>query len=205
MIGATGTRPLNYCVILLQGILIMGILTGCGAVHNIPEPVRPTAVEQFLMAQAVERSLNGENTMPIPLAPGDTVSLDTSGLTVEQRFFKGAIGSWLGERGLKIIPDSDDAKYRIHILVQALGTEQSVSFFGLPPIESVLLPFALPEIAVFKGQYQSGYTRFRLDIYETATGKFIRSTPWLQGSTYFNEYTLFFFFDFHRTDLIAPF
>ena len=205
VIGATGTRPLNHCVILLQGILIMGILTGCGSVHNIPGPVRPTAVEQFLMAQAVERSLNGENTMPIPLAYGDTVSLDTSGLTVEQRFFKGAIAGWLGERGLKVIPDSDDATYQIHILVQALGTEQSVSFFGLPPIESVLLPFALPEIAVFKGQYQSGYTRFRLDIFETATGKFIRSTPWFQASTYFNEYTVLFFIDFYRTDLIAPF
>ena len=205
VVGSTGTLQLNHCVILLQRILILGVLAGCGAVHNIPEPVRPTAVEQFLMAQAVERSLNGETIMPIPLAPGDTVSLDTSGLTVEQRFFKGTIGGWLGERGLKIIPDSDDAKYRIHILVQALGTEQSVSFFGLPPIESVLLPFALPEIAVFKGQYQSGYTRFRLDIYETATGKFIRSTPWFQGSTYFNEYTVLFFIDFYRTDLIAPF
>jgi hypothetical protein len=178
--------------------------TGCGAVHNIPEPVRPTAVEQFLMAQAVERSLYGENIMPIPLAYGDTIHLDTSGLTVEQRFFKGAIGGWLGERGLKILQDSDEAKYRIHILVQSLGTEQSVSFFGLPPIESVLLPFALPEIAVFKGQYQTGYTRFRLDIYETATGKFIRSTPWFQASTYFNEYTVLFFIDFQRTDLIGP-
>jgi hypothetical protein len=205
VIGTTGTQQLNHCVILLQGILILVVVAGCGTVHNIPEPVRPTAVEQLLMAQAMESSLNGENTMPIPLAYGDTVSLDTSGLTVEQRFFKGVIASWLGERGLRIVPDSDDAKYRIHILVQALGTEQSVSLFGLPPIESVLLPFALPEIAVFKGQYQSGYTRFRLDIYETATGKFIRSTPWFQGSTYFNEYTLLFFFDFHVTDLIAPF
>jgi hypothetical protein len=205
VVGSTGTLQLNHCVILLQGILILVVLVGCGTVHNMPEPVRPTAVEQFLMAQAVERSLNGENAMPIPLAYGDTVSLDTSGLTVEQRFFKGVIAGWLGEKGLQIVPDLYDARYRIHILVQALGTEQSVSLFGLPPIESVLLPFALPEIAVFKGQYQSGYTRFRLDIYETATGKFIRSTPWFQGSTYFNEYTLLFFFDFYRTDLIAPF
>jgi hypothetical protein len=157
------------------------------------------------MSQAIEHSLYKETVMPIPLTYGDTVSLETSGVTIEQRFFKGALGGWLGESGLKIVQDSNDARYRIHILVQALGTEQSVSFFGLPPIESVLLPFALPEIAVFKGQYQTGYTRFRLDIYETATGKFIRSTPWYQASTYFNEYTVLFFFDFYSTDLIAPF
>lgn len=80
-----------------------------------------------------------------------------------------------------------------------------MSFFGFPPVQNVLLPFALPEISVCKGQYQSRYTRFRLDIYETGTGKFIRSTPWVQGSTYFNEYTVFFFIDFHTTELIAPF
>src|SRR5690606_19491110 len=128
-----------------------------------------------------------------------------SGLTVEQRFLIGAISGWLGEQGIHIVSDaSGEAEYRIHILAQAFGTEQSVSFFGLPQIDSVLLPIALPELPVFKGQYQSGYTRFRLDIYETVTGKFIRSTPWFQGSTYFKEYTIFFFFDFQFTNLIGP-
>lgn len=201
----TGTRQLNMFPIFVPGILALGILTGCGTTHNMPLPVRPTAVEQFLMTQAVERSLNGENTMPLPLAYGHTVYLDTSGLTVEQRFLKGAIGGWLGERGLQIAPDPSDARYQIHILVQAFGTEQSGSLFGLPQVETTLFPFALPEIALFKAQYQSGYTRFRLDIYETATGTFIRSTPWFQGSTYFNEYTILFFFDWHTTDLIGPF
>src|SRR5918995_2673685 len=175
----------SHSSVILLGVLLSEIWTGCGTAHNLPEPERPTAVEQFLMAQAVERSLHGENIMPILLAYGDTISLDTSGLTVEQRFFKGAIGGWLGERGVKILPYSDDAKYRIHILVQSLGTEQSISFFGVPAIESGLLPIAVPEIALYRAQYQSGYTRFRLDIYETATGKFIRSTPWFQGATYF--------------------
>jgi hypothetical protein len=75
----------------------------------------------------------------------------------------------------------------------------------MPEVQGGLLPFALPEIAVFKKQSLSGYTRFRLDIYETATGQFVRSTPWFQGATYFNEYTVLFFFDFEFTNLIAPF
>jgi hypothetical protein len=163
------------------------------------------------MAQAVERSLHGENTMPIPLTYGDTVSLDVSSLTVEQgvtvaqKFMKGSIGGWLGERGLKIAMDPTKAKYRIHILVEALGIEQRSSLFGIPPIQSTLFPIALPELALFSSQKLSGYTRFRLDIYETATGQFVRSTHWLQGSTYFNEYTVLFFMDFEFTDLIAPF
>jgi len=201
----TGTRQLNIFTILFQGFLILGILSGCGSMNNIPAPVRPTAVQQFLMTQAVERSLNGENTMLIPLAYGDTVTLDTISLTAEHRFLKSAIGGWLGERGLKIVSESQNASYRVIILVQALGTEQRMSLFGMPEVQGGLLPFALPELALFKKQSQSGYTRFRLDIYETATGKFIRSTPWFQGSTYFNEYTVLFFLDFEFTDLIAPF
>ena len=94
---------------------------------------------------------------------------------------------------------------RIQIIVQALGTEQSQSFFGMPEVQSVLIPFALPEIALYKVQYQSGYTRFRLDIFKTATGEFIRSTPWFQASTYYNEYNVLFFIDFHTTNLIGPF
>jgi hypothetical protein len=199
------TSQLNKAVILLHGLLLLGILTGCGATYNMPLPVRPTAVEQFLMTQAVERSLDGRNAMPIPLTYGDTVSLDISGLTPEQQFFKGAIGGWLGERGLKIATESHDARYRIHVLVQALGTEQSLSLFGLPQTQFVLLPFGLPEIALYKAQKRSGHTRFRLDIYETATGKFFHSTSWFQGSTHFNEYTALFFFDWQSTDLIAPF
>jgi len=205
MVWITGTYQLNIFVILLQGILLLGIMTGCGSMNNLPAPVRLTAVQQILMTQAVERSLSGENTMTVPLAYGDTVSLEISGLSVEQQFFRGTMGSWLGERGLKIVSEAHDAKYRIHILVQVLGTEQRVSLFGMPEVQGGLLPFALPELALYKKQSQSGYTRFRLDIFETATGKFIRSTPWLQGSTYFNQYTFLFFFDWHTTDLIAPF
>jgi hypothetical protein len=196
--------PSGLLTSLLQSCVLLIILGGCGAMNVMPEPEQPTAIQQFLMAQAVERSLRGDYVMPVSLVYGDTVVLDASTLTVEQRFFKGALGGWLGEKGLNVVTDSDDAKYRAIVLVQSLGTEQSTSFFGLPPIESVLLPFALPEISVFKAQYQTGYTRFRMDFFENKSGKFIRSTPWFQGSTYFNEYTVLFFFDFQFTDLVAP-
>lgn len=205
MTWMSGTRQFTIFSILLQSLLLAGILTGCGSMNNIPGPVRPTAIQQFLMTQAVERSLDGQNTIPIPLTYGDTVILDSSGLTGETGFIKSAIGDWLGERGLQIAGDSQAAKYRIHVLVQALGLEQKNSLMGIPPIQSTIIPFALPEIALFKTQYQTGYARFRLDIFESATGKFLRSTPWFQGMTYFNEYTILFFFNFHSTDLTAPF
>jgi hypothetical protein len=189
----------------LLALLTLTILSACAPIKELPNPDQATAIEQFLITQAVDLSLNNENATPVPLQQGETVTLDTTDLTIEKRFFIGALGQWLGEQGLLLMPEARHANYRIQVLVQALGTEQSQSFFGMPAVQSVLIPFALPEITLYKAQYQRGYTRFRLDIFENTTGKFIRSTPWFEATTYFNEYTVFFFFNFHETNLLGPF
>ncbi len=190
-------------LIFAIGVLFIAV-TGCATMKELPTPDQATAIEQLLITQAVEQSLNGKDALSLPLPKHATVHLETAGLTIEQRFLIGAVRRWLGEQGLRIPPDSQKATYHIQILVQSLGTEQSRSFFGMPPVQSVLIPFALPEISIYKAQYQTGFTRFRLDIYETTTGQFVRSSPWLQSSTFYNEYTLLFFIDFHRTNLIGP-
>ena len=71
----------------------------------------------------------------------------------------------------------------------------------MPAIQGSLLPIALPELALFKAQRQKAYMRYRIDIYESATGRFIRSTPWHEGSAYFNQYIVLFFISFRSTDL----
>ena len=42
--------------------------------------------------------------------------------------------------------------------------------------------------------------RYSVDIYETATGQFVRSTPWHLGTAYYDQYTVLFFMHFKRTD-----
>lgn len=203
----TSPNPMNSKTIqrgVELGILLI-MFSGCAAMKELPTPDQATAIEQLLITQAVEQSLYSKDATSLPLPKNSTVKLETTGLTVDQRFLIGAVGKWLGEQGLLIKLDAQEPTYRIQILVQSLGTEQSQSFFGMPPVQSVLIPFALPEISLYKAHYQTGYTRFRLDIFETTTGQFIRSTPWLQASTFYNEYTLLFFIDFYRTDLVGPF
>ncbi|MCA9420727.1 MAG: hypothetical protein KC592_06905, partial [Nitrospira sp.] len=198
----------NHHMLLLLGLLAiftLTILPGCATTNTIPAPEHLTAIEQFLLTQAIELSLTAEDVLAIPLPKGETVTLETTGLTVEQRFLLGAVGRWLGEQGLHIQPKDEKATYRAQILIQSLGTEQSLSFFGMPEVQGGLLPFAIPELPLYKAQYQTGYTRFRLDFFETTSGKFVRSTPWFQASTFFNEYTVLFFIGFHTTNLVGPF
>lgn len=192
----------------IKGLLTMVILTilsGCAPMNTVPAPDHLTGIEQFLLTQAIDLSLPKRGIPVIPIPDGATVNLETTGLTVEQRFLIGAVGRWLGEQGILIHPKDEDTTYRAQILIQSLGTEQSLSFFGMPEVSGGLLPFALPELPIYKAQRQTGYARFRLDFFETTSGKFIRSTPWYQARTYFNEYTVLFFIGFHTTNLIGPF
>ncbi|MEO8327068.1 MAG: hypothetical protein ABI618_14525 [Nitrospirota bacterium] len=137
-------------ILKLPALFTLTILSGRAPVKELPNPDQATAIEQYLMTQAVDRSLNNENATPLPLQPGETITLDTTDLTVEKRVFIGALGQWLGEQGFILTPEAKHANYRIQVLIQKLGTEQSQSFFGMPPVQSVLLPFALPEITLYK-------------------------------------------------------
>ena len=95
---------------------------------------------------------------------------------------RGFVEGRLGELGYQLQGRQQEARYRVRVMVQALGTEQGVTFFGMPPVQSVIIPFALPELTLFKLQNQRAYTRLSLDIFQTATGRLVRSTPWYVGS-----------------------
>ena len=66
------------------------------------------------------------------------------------------MASWLGKQGYAIQKKEELASYRINIIAAALGTELGDSFFGMPPVTSQLIPFSLPELAIYKNQYQTG-------------------------------------------------
>ncbi|MEO6203008.1 MAG: hypothetical protein ABIU05_20120 [Nitrospirales bacterium] len=140
-------------ILKLPALFTLTILSGRAPVKELPNLDQATAIDQYLMTQAVDRSLNNENTTPLPLQPGETVTLDTTVLPLEKRVFIGALRQWLGEQGFILTPEAKHANYRIHVLTQALRTEHSQSFFGIPPVQSVLLPFALPKITLYEAQY----------------------------------------------------
>jgi hypothetical protein len=96
----------------------------------------------------------------------------------------------LARKGYRTL--SEEATYLIRVMVESLGTIQGMTFFGLPPIQSVIIPFAIPELTVYRLQKQSGYARLHLDLYDNRTGESIGSTSTLIGRTYYDQYTVFF-------------
>jgi hypothetical protein len=110
----------------------------------------------------------------------------------------------LGKLGYRVQISQDDARYLVRVLVQAMGTNQGKTFYGVPSIQSVVIPFALPQITLYQKLEQLAHVRLHLDIFEAGTGRFLQSTSWTTGNTFYNQYTVLFFFSFRRTDLVAP-
>ena len=108
----------------------------------------------------------------------------------------------LGRHGYRI--PNQDTNYLVRVMVESLGTMQGLTLIGLPPIQSTGIPFSLPELALYKFQKQSGYARLHVDTFDNRTGEFVGSSATIIGRTYYNQYTVLFYFTWAATDVLAP-
>lgn len=196
-------------------------ITGCSLEQEISRTPR-TAVEQVLLTQAVERALVN---LTVNLPEGVNVEVDATSLDTDRprlRMTDADIGSFnnipsrdilyirdtvaavLGRHGFRVRARDVEAPYLIRVMAESFGTMQGMTFFGMPPVQSVLIPFALPELTLYKEVKQTGYARLRLDVYDYRTGEFLGSTATLVGRSYFDQYTVLFFLTWQVTDIIAP-
>jgi hypothetical protein len=152
----------------------IAFLIGCSTTRTTQSP--RTAIEQLLISEAVIRSLPSKPDEYLPIPLGSKVILNTSGLTKDQTLLEQVLTGWLGQQGYLVQKDENNATYRIDVIVRALGTELGGDFVGLPPIQSQLIPFSLPELSFYKSEHQTGYVKFNMNIFEMLTGKFVGST-----------------------------
>ena len=100
--------------------------------------------------------------------------------------------------------EEKDATYRVHLILESIGTTQRTRMFGLPATSSTLLPIATPELALYKRIKSQGYARFYFDIFESESGRFIRSTEPQVGSATESVYAVFFFIRWQETNMDSP-
>jgi hypothetical protein len=116
-------------------------------------------------------------------------------------FVRDAVATHLGVLGYRVSRREEDASYLVRVVVQSFGTNQSISFFGMPPIQSVLIPFSLPQLTVYQNLAQDGFVRYGLEVMERASGRLVYTTPWHSHRTFHDQYTILFFLTFRVTDL----
>ncbi|MGZ8405750.1 MAG: hypothetical protein ACXWWB_08800 [Nitrospira sp.] len=200
--------------------ILTALITGCALEQEMSRTPR-TAVEQVLLTQAVEQSL--EN-LSVRLPEGVNVDVDATGLESGRSplrmtnadlgatdrpsrdilYIRDVVAAELGRRGYRVSARDTESPYLVRVMAESFGTMQGTIFVGMPPVQSVLIPFSLPELTLYKNQSQSGYARLHLDIYDNRTGEFLGSTPKLVGRSFYNQYTLLIFATWNRTDVTAP-
>ncbi len=205
-------------------------LASCTVPREVTRTAR-SAIEQLLLAEALNRSLlNIALPLPVdqplymevtglqlgylsPIVSLPTVSSSGEANTMpsstsayfspagDLAFVKDAVAAHLGVLGYRIAKREDDALYLVRVVVQSFGTSQSTSFFGMPPVQSVLIPFSLPQLTIYQNLAQDGYERYGVDVIDRASARLFYSTAWHSHRTYHDQYTILFFFTFRVTDL----
>ena len=118
---------------------------------------------------------------------------------------RGFIEGRLAQLGYTPVDRPHEADLLLRVLVLAMGTDQGQSFFGMPAIQSSVIPFSTPPLTLYESQRQIAYVRYRLQIYDSRARKWLAPNQWYDGLAYYNQYTLLFFITFRGTDLIqAP-
>ncbi len=184
---------------LTLGLMLGLSVVGCSVTYETTKSGR-APIEQLLLTQSLERGLIDAL---LPVRPGQAVVVETVGLTGDQAFAGAIIEKWLVREGL-LLPKDGKESLMARVTLDAFGTLQDQTFFGIPPIGGGLFPISLPELAFYKASRQRGLARFSVDFIDKKTGRLVSSTPVYEGDAYYNQYTFLFSFDLTRTDLLPP-
>ncbi|MDQ6735910.1 MAG: hypothetical protein M3Z35_17650 [Nitrospirota bacterium] len=105
------------------------VLSGCALSYETTKSPRAPS-EQLLLTQSLKRSLVDA---VLPLRAGQTIVVETVGLTTDQAFVSSLIEKWLSRGGLLLPKDGKEALVA-KVTLEAFGTLQDQTFFGIPPI-----------------------------------------------------------------------
>ncbi len=188
--------------------LILSVLSACaGPSKKATDPLTPT--EQLLFSSAIKKGLKDYD---VSILKGASITLTASSLRVDQslngdvihRHMNQVVAGWLGQQGVIIREEEKDATYRVHLILESIGTTENTRMLGLPATQATIFPIATPELALYKRVQSEGYVRFYFDIFERASGRLIRSTEPQVGSVTQTVYTAFFFFNWRKTNMEGP-
>ena len=193
------TNPWIGCPWFLMMVLSSLILSGCASTYETTNTAR-SPTEQLLLTQSLQRGLI-DAVLPIP--PGQSVAVETVGLTTDHVFVTALIERWLSREGLNLPKDGKESLIA-RVTLDAFGTLEDLTFFGIPQISGGFFPIAVPELVFYKARRQTGLARFSIDFIDKKTGRLIRSTPLYEGDAFYNQFTLLLAVNFLDTDLLPP-
>lgn len=183
---------------------VLPAVLGCNLTAGlVPSPRTP--IEQLLLTQALFRSLD---QISLPIMSGESLSIELAGVPSHDdfngdiAFSQAVLTSWFARKGATI-GDVGTSTHRVRVLLHAFGVDKKDTFIGIPPVQSLVLPVALPELTLYQNSHRRGYARVSIDVFD-AGGRLISAPPPVEATVQHRRYTLLFLLSWDSTDLIPP-
>jgi len=188
-------RPAASRLLVLSALL--HIAGGCAFSSRVETP--RSSWEQILATTAIDRALE---QLEWPEVDGKSVFVEVGppGDVIDDLYLRRSIEVSLTGRGAKIARNAEGAEYVLSCLVGAIGLDISGRFMGLMGSQGGLIPFTIPELALYKNTLRRGFAKTEIYLVDLETMKIIHHSGPVEGLASRRSKTYFFVFETRESD-----
>jgi len=171
-------------------LFAVALVSGCATERRITNTTA-TALQQLLTSEASDRALA---LIAWPYTPGKSyfVEVGSPAEWGDQFYLQQRVNAYLVDHGGHITLDPAAADYYVSVLAGAVGTDEKDVLFGMPPVTSVIIPFSLPELALYKAQDQEGFAKIEVVVSDAKHGGIVQRSGPTFGHTYVHNRSVLF-------------
>jgi len=176
---------------------LVHLTSGCAFSSRVQTP--RSSWEQILATVAIDRALA---KLDWPEVDGKSVFVEVGppGDVIDDLYLLRGIEIALAHRGAKIAHEFQSAEYVLTILVGAIGLDTSGRFFGLMGSSGGLIPFTIPELAIYKSTRRRGFAKTEIYLRDRDTHEIVHHSGPVEGATHRVSKTYFFVFETRESD-----
>ena len=193
-------RPTALRLLALSATLcaLLHVASGCAFSSRVQTP--RSSWEQILATTAIDRALK---QIEWPEVEGKSVFVEVGppGDVLDDLYLQQSIEVILAGRGAQIARNVESAEYVLNCLVGAIGLDINGRFLGVQGTSGgILLPFRFPDLALYKNTLRRGVAKTEIYLVDLETNKVVHHSGPVEGATYRESKTYFFFFESRDSD-----
>lgn len=177
---------------------ILLVLVGCTS-RRETDPAR-SAAEMLLFSTAADRAAD---KLTFNLQPGTKVFIDSTYVEgTDSKYAVSSIRDRVARKGGDIVDDKGKADLIIEPRIGALSVDRDRTLFGTPALPVPLVGIEIPEVALFKRDYQQGVAKLAATTYDPKTGLMVQSLEPVYAFSNRKDWTFLILFSWTTTDLM---
>jgi hypothetical protein len=195
--GFSRSATLRFLVTIAVLCVLLHVASGCAFSTRVETP--RSSWEQILATTAIDRALA---QVDWPEVDGKSIYVEVGppGDVLDDLYLQRRIEVTLVDRGALVVRDPESAKYVLSCLVGAIGLDISGRFLGLQGSAGGVIPFTIPELALYKNTLRRGFAKTEIYLVDLETDAIVHHSGPVEGSAFRRSQTYFFVFETRKSD-----